>query len=77
MAKTRLISTFSTLAGRDAEQAWRDQEIRCACGSHGAASRAIAGEVGNKPAKWLGCTNPSHAGQALGEPLVYRLPSQC
>ena len=76
MATARLIPTFSIRLGRDAEQAWRDQEIRCACGSRGDAEQAIAGEVGGMPAKWLGCSNPSHTGQALGEPLIYRLPSQ-
>ncbi len=56
--------------------AWREQAVRCPCGHRGDAEHAVAGAAGDMPAKWLGCANPTHAGQALGRPLIYRLPSQ-
>ena len=62
------------LRGIQAIKAWRAQEPVCACRSVGEASAAISGSASNMPAKWLGCPNCS--GQALGRPLVYRLPSQ-
>jgi len=63
------------LTGREARKAWKEQRARCNCGSCGDAEHAISGTVGpDMPAQWLGCDNCS--GQALGSPLVYRLPSQ-
>jgi len=62
------------LGGTEAIEAWKAQEPVCNCGSVGEAGEAISGSASNMPAKWLGCPNCS--GQALGRPLVYRLPSQ-
>ena len=73
------IPTFRTkesgmLSGASARRAWGKQVVRCNCGDHGDAANEIAGTAGDMPARWLGCgTCP---GQALGRPLVYRLPSQ-
>jgi hypothetical protein len=72
------IATFKLdgkmLTGAAAVTAWAKQSAHCNCGSYGAKSEAISGTCSDMPAKWLGCTNCS--GQALGRPLVYRLPSQ-
>ena len=62
------------LVGREARKAWREQEVYCACGSSGDAAHCVDGTVGGSPAEWLGCDNCT--GQALGRPLVYRLPNQ-
>ena len=78
MTRTNRIPTYrhgeTLLTGRDARRAWADQTVRCACGYHGDASEWIAGTANDMPAEWLGCTNCR--GQALGRPLIYRLPSQ-
>jgi len=75
------IATFAPaperlLCGRAAIAAWRSQSVRCPCGYCSDPRRAVSGSAGDMPAKWLGCDNPGHHGQALGQPLVYRLPSQ-
>lgn len=62
------------LRGKAARTAWKAQEARCACGGYGDPANALSGTAGDKPATWLGCSNCS--GQALGKPLIYRLPSQ-
>lgn len=76
--KFKAIPTFRhggiLLTGDAAKKAWADQTARCGCGSYGDESEAISGTCKDMPAEWLGCTNCS--GQALGRPLVYRLPSQ-
>lgn len=62
------------LVGREAVEAWSSQTARCNCGSYGGGEDAISGSCHDMPAKWLGCDNC--VGQALGRPLVYRVPSQ-
>ena len=62
------------LVGREARKAWAAQEARCDCGSCGDTQHTVDGTVSGSPAEWLGCDNCT--GQALGRPLVYRLPSQ-
>lgn len=75
---TKRIPTFRDGAGlltcAAAIKAWQQQTARCGCGSCGDEANAIDGTAGDMPAKWLGCDNCT--GQALGRPLVYRLPSQ-
>lgn len=62
------------LVGTTARDTWRAQQARCNCGCYGDADHAMSGTAGDMPAVWLGC--PNCRGQALGKPLVYRLPSQ-
>ena len=62
------------LTGPAAKKTWADQSVRCACGSSGDPANSISGTCKNMPAEWLGCSNCT--GQAVGRPLVYRLPSQ-
>lgn len=62
------------LVGHEAKDAWAAQSVRCACSSYGDADHSISGSCSDMPAEWLGCTNCR--GQALGQPLVYRLQSQ-
>ena len=74
----RAIPTFrheeKLLTGKAAREAWASQSARCNCGSHGDEEHAVHGECNDMAATWLGCSNCR--GQALGRPLVYRLPSQ-
>lgn len=62
------------LTGAAASEAWAAQTAKCACGSCGDKDNAIAGTAKDMPAQWLGC--PNCTGQALGRPIVYRLPVQ-
>lgn len=75
---SKQIPTFrkngSLLTGKEARMAWEAQDARCNCGSGGDAAHAISGTCKDMPAQWLGCDNCT--GQAIGRPLVYRLPSQ-
>ena len=75
---TRRIATFVTgqklLTGSEAKKAWATQSVRCACGYYGDESNTVSGSASDMPAEWLGCPNCN--GQALGYPLVYRLPVQ-
>jgi hypothetical protein len=72
------IATFrkddELLTGEKARAAWAAQRVRCACRSYGDQQHSIGGTCEDLPAVWLGCTNCR--GQALGYPMVYRLPSQ-
>ena len=75
--KTKRIATFRSqdgrlLKGREARRAWAAQESICACGCHGEAKESVSGTVGLCPAEWIGC--PNCTGNALGRPLVFRLP---
>lgn len=78
MANRKRIPTFrqgdKLLTFAEARKAWAEQTARCACGSCGDTDHSISGTCKDMPAEWLGCDNCS--GQALGRPLVYRLPSQ-
>ncbi len=76
---TKRIATFRAdgrqlLKDNTAREAWASQNVRCNCGSYGDRSESISGTCNDMPAEWLGCTNCT--GQALGRPLIYRLPSQ-
>lgn len=75
---TKRIPTFRVggklLTGADAAKAWAEQSGKCNCGSHGTQEDSISGECGGMPATWLGCSNCT--GEAVGRPLVYRMPSQ-
>lgn len=75
MASKR-VQTFrrgEILVGAEAREAWAAQIIRCGCGSCGNADAAVSGSCYDMPAEWLGCQN---CGNAIGRPLIYRLPSQ-
>jgi hypothetical protein len=76
----KTIPTFLTginlLTGAKARAAWANQSVRCPCGSYGDVSESLSGTCQDMPAEWLGCDNPTHAGQALGRPLVFRTAGQ-
>jgi hypothetical protein len=63
------------LTSTEAVEAWAGQATRCNCGGPGDSNKAVTGSCDDMPAKWLGC-GWNCSGQAVGYPLVYRLPSQ-
>lgn len=62
------------LTGRAARKAWAAQVAGCACGDPGDERYAVAGVIHGQPAEWLGCENCRN--QALGRPLVFKLPKE-